>query len=145
MPGPPPDPNAKRRNARVGITVLPASGRKGRAPAWPLPGRMAAGEQAAWRELWKTPQAVAWERLGMTRVVARYCRILVESERPFAKDAWGEARQLEDRLGLTPKSMKALMWVVSEDEVAEKRDAKTSVQKGRPNQPPMLLIVNDEG
>lgn len=35
--GPPPNPNAKRRNARVGLTRLPAGGYKGTIPKWPLP------------------------------------------------------------------------------------------------------------
>lgn len=37
MPGPPPNPNAVRRNHRVGVVVLPAEGYKGRTPKWPLP------------------------------------------------------------------------------------------------------------
>lgn len=37
MPGPPPNPNAVRRNARVGVVVLPAKGRTGRTPKWPMP------------------------------------------------------------------------------------------------------------
>lgn len=37
MPGPPPNPNAIRRNPRVGPVVLPAGGRTGRTPKWPLP------------------------------------------------------------------------------------------------------------
>lgn len=37
MPGPPGNPNAIRRNPRVGVVVLPAGGRKGRTPTWPLP------------------------------------------------------------------------------------------------------------
>lgn len=37
MPGPPPNPNAVRRNQRVGVVVLPAEGYKGRTPKWPLP------------------------------------------------------------------------------------------------------------
>lgn len=37
MPGPPPNPNAQRRNARVGLVRLPAGGRTGRTPKWPLP------------------------------------------------------------------------------------------------------------
>lgn len=32
-----PNPNARRRNARVGVVVLPAEGRKGDTPEWPLP------------------------------------------------------------------------------------------------------------
>ncbi|HXH77304.1 hypothetical protein [Nocardioides sp.] len=44
MPGPSSNPNAIRRNVRVGPTVLPAEGFKGRMPTWPLPDnpRMAA-------------------------------------------------------------------------------------------------------
>jgi len=34
----------------------------------------------------------------------------------------GEVRQLEDRLGLNPKSMRSLLWEVTDDEVSEKRD-----------------------
>lgn len=37
MPGPSPNPNAIRRNHRVGPVVLPAEGFKGRMPSWPLP------------------------------------------------------------------------------------------------------------
>lgn len=37
MPGPPPNPNASRRNTRVGMVRLPSGGRTGRTPKWPLP------------------------------------------------------------------------------------------------------------
>lgn len=37
MPGPSSDPNAIRRNKRVGPLVLPAAGFTGRIPRWPLP------------------------------------------------------------------------------------------------------------
>lgn len=36
VPGPPPNPNARRRNARVTMTKLPAEGRHGAPPPWPL-------------------------------------------------------------------------------------------------------------
>jgi hypothetical protein len=76
-----------------------------------------------WAELWLTPQAVAWERLGWSRTVARYCRVLVDAERTGAPAAiQAEARQLEDRLGLTPMSMLRLRWEISRDEVGEKRE-----------------------
>jgi hypothetical protein len=39
------------------------------------------------------------------------------------KDAMAEARQLEDRLGLTPKSMRMLLWEITVDEVTEKRQS----------------------
>lgn len=37
MPGPPPNPNRRRRNATLAMTQLPAEGRKGDPPPWPLP------------------------------------------------------------------------------------------------------------
>src|SRR6266511_4078941 len=81
--GPPPKPDGlrRRRNRAPGMTWLPAGGRQGEAPAWPLPGRHTAAEREAWAQLWRTPQAVAWEELGWARTVARYCRLLVRAER----------------------------------------------------------------
>jgi hypothetical protein len=126
MPGPPAKIDAVRRNARVGPRLLPQKGRKGKAPAWPLDvaGRMRKGELAAWRKLWATPQAAAWEGLGWVDTVARYCRFLVLS---FSEDASAPVLShvvaLEDRLGLTPKSMRMLMWEVAADEVAVARQS----------------------
>lgn len=161
--GPPPkDPShRRRRNATVAMTPLPASGRQGRPPAWPLgadivtqaklrvardrvedlEGKRAAGfpvseqaltralervavletvveiqaasEAALWRELWRTPQAVEWERLRWTREVAQYIRwkVLAESG---DMDAAKEARQLADRLGLTPLALLRLRWTIAD-------------------------------
>lgn len=132
MPGPPPKPAAqrRRRNAAPLETTLPAGGRKGAAPKWPL-GRRVAGEKELWRELWSTPQAVMWERSGWTRVVARYCRLTVESEKPGASVALlAEVRQLEDRLGLSPMAMRRLLWRVDgRDEVADKRESKAPARR----------------
>ncbi|HEU4544485.1 MAG TPA: hypothetical protein VFR23_25365 [Jiangellaceae bacterium] len=119
-PAPKPDP--VRRNSRVGPLKLPAEGRRGEPPKWPLGAKPVAELQRIWRELWATPQAVAWERLGWTRVVARYARVALAAE-VLDKDALAEARHLEDRLGLTPKAMRMLLWEVVSDEVAEQRQA----------------------
>lgn len=121
MPGPAPkDPaSRRRRNAAVGKTLLPAGGREGDAPVWPL----SSGEPDVWAELWASPQASAWERFGWTRVVARYALLLERSEDVDAPAAiLGEVRQLEDRLGLNPKSMRSLLWEVTDDELSGKRD-----------------------
>lgn len=119
-----------RRNARVGPLKLPAEGRKGKAPKWPLPGDGLEGEREVWVELWRTPQAVAWERLGWTRTVARYARVVVAAE-ALNKDALAEARQLEDRLGLTPKAMRLLLWEIVSDEVGQQRQSGTSGARAR--------------
>jgi hypothetical protein len=105
---------------------LPPEGRAGEAPEWPLPGEA----PDTWGELWSTPQAAAWERMGWTRVVARYVHILSLCEDPESMTAalLGEARQMEDRLGLTPMSMLRLRWEIAPDEVAEKRTEKTTAK-----------------
>ena len=127
MPGPAPDPNARRRNKRQAAMVLPVGGRVGRAPAFPIKGQRV---PAVWRELWLTPQSAAWEKLGYHRTVARYALLLQSAEKPDATAALlNEVRQLEDRLGLTPMSMKRLEWVISDDEVSEKRSEKKPASK----------------
>jgi hypothetical protein len=65
--------------------------------------------------LWHTPQAVAWERLGWSHEVARYCRLLVKASLPKAVPAvHGQCTALADRLGLTPKAMRMLLWTVGQ-------------------------------
>ena len=173
-PGPAPNPNAKRTNLRVGVVRLPAKGRTGRTPKWPLPDdpritarinllqdaieeleerELAHGklertertaltrkrealaiaeverdvvretEQELWRDLWHTPQAHAWEQLGWTREVAQYVRHKAAAEIGSMEDS-KEARLRADSLGLTPKAMRSLMWVIAEDELGDKRAEK---------------------
>lgn len=120
MPGPAPKPDAqrRRRNAPMANTTrLPATGRDGSPPDWPL-SKATAAESGLWAELWATAQAVAWENMGWTRVVARYARLLTVAEKRGTTGAvlLGEVRQLEDRLGLTPMAMLRLRWEVVSDE-----------------------------
>lgn len=130
MEGPVPKFNpVKGYRGKSGPQKLPAEGRKGDPPIWPL-GPITVGEDKAWKELWATPQAVMWERLGWIRTVARYCRIMCEAELPFGSaQARTEARQLEDRLGLTPKSLRLLLWEIVQDEVEQKRNETSDVRK----------------
>lgn len=140
MPGPPPKPDAqrRRRNTTPPSSRLPAEGRKGPAPDWPL--RVLPDDAAGiWDELWATPQAAAWDRMGpgTVRVVARYVVLLTMAEVGDVKAA-PEVRQLEDRLGLTPMSMLRLRWEVAPDELAEARAAKTAPAARR-----RLQVVDD--
>jgi len=68
-------------------------------------------ELELWRELWSTPQAVQWDRLGWRREVAQYVRWKVAAELGDL-NASKEARQLSDRLGLTPLAMLRLRWEI---------------------------------
>ncbi|MDT0477389.1 hypothetical protein RM863_35235 [Streptomyces sp. DSM 41014] len=166
--GPAPKPGgARRRNATVAMTPLPAGGRKGRPPKWPLQddvvltarrdialrkaddlelallepnlkGRAKANaekkadsareaaliltkqleaqqavEAQLWRELWATPQAVMWQKLSWTREVAQYVRWKSRAESGDL-DAAKEARQIADRLGLTPLAMLRLRWTIAD-------------------------------
>ena len=108
------------------MTRLPATGREGDPPVWPL-SRANKRETELWGRLWRSPQAVVWERLGWTDVVARYARLLVEANgRDASASVLAEVRQLEDRLGLTPMSMLKLRWEVGEVE-EEPEEAESGV------------------
>lgn len=85
--------------------------------------RAEARELEVWERLWRSPQAVAWERSGSEIDVAVYVRHLVAAEGGDMKAA-SEARQWSDRLGLNPKAMRSLLWEVADlDEVSDKRVA----------------------
>lgn len=116
----------RRQNASIALTQLPAGGREGDVPVWPLGAAKSPSVKSAelelWKQLWATPQAVMWERNAWTRTVARYCRLAIAAEKPKALGAvLTETRQLEDRLGLSPMSMLRLRWEVVADELAEAR------------------------
>lgn len=153
-----------RRNATYAMTKLPAEGRKGRAPKWPLGGDLeletkihlaqreivahqeelewagsardraalrrkiarvrkviaesqamlkfaAKTEREIWAELWKSPQAVQWERRGWFRDVALYARHQAKAEGGSLDDS-KEARQREDRLGLNDLALLRLRWEI---------------------------------
>lgn len=176
-PAPKPAGERRRRNATAATTRLPADGRQGDPPRWPLlddvalttrrdmaqrevddlelqlmepeltsrqraaaKRKLSAAQTTAnvltvqldaqrrveaelWAELWGTPQAAAWENLGWTREVAQYTRWKARAEQGDL-DASKEARQLADRLGLSPLAMLRLRWEVAADEVAEQRTRK---------------------
>jgi hypothetical protein len=118
----------RRRNPRVGPLKLPGEGRQGPPPRWPLAGRTLKAERDTWTRLWATPQAWAWEQLGWTDTVARYCRLLVEaSARHAPPGTHAQATALEDRLGLTPKAMRLLLWQIDHGPVEQQETGEGSV------------------
>lgn len=130
MPGPAPKKYVRRRNARPDWVQLPAEGRTGPTPKWPLKGRTPAG----WVDLWRTPQAVMWEQQGNELLVARYLKLRNLIQNPDSLEdvnaaSWGELRQLEDRLGLSPMAMKRLMWEVEETPASKGLAEVTSIDR----------------
>jgi hypothetical protein len=160
--GPPPDPMALRRDRpqdQDTWTSLPAEGRTGRIPPWPLdpevmlasklevtrdqrillegmiedgtapkgaPAKLARldqqiaqldatikavkkGELKLWKALWRTPQAVMWEKMRWTREVALYVRLQIQAEIGYI-EAGKEARMWSDRLGLNPSALLRNRW-----------------------------------
>lgn len=77
-------------------------------------------ELALWRELWRLPQAAAWNRHTYVREVAKYVRLTVLAESGDI-NAGKEARQWSDRLGLNDLALLRLRWEVAPDEVAQQR------------------------
>lgn len=151
MPGPPPDPDALRRdrNTDEGWHVLPVTGRTGPTPDWPL---TPAGNREAWhwQRLWKTPQATRWEVLGQHVQVAMYVRRLVAAEEPDATAALGNhILRLEEGLGLSIPGMRRNRWQIGSQQSAPATQAtgtegvaprrSTSSPKGR------LSVVRDDG
>ena len=117
---PTPTENPRRRNARLPMNVLPAEGRRGRAPAWPLPAKLPA-EAKLWAEMWKKPQAIVWERQCIERVVARYVRMVVRSESDIEAPITllAAVASLEDRLMLNPISLKRAYYVIAGDDTVK--------------------------
>lgn len=109
--GPPPDPTALSRERDAGEwTVLPAEGRQGATPEWPLT-EQTIRESTLWEQLWRKPQALMWERYGQEFEVALYVRRLSEAElidSPVTLTTL--VKQMSDSLGLTTPGMRSNRW-----------------------------------
>lgn len=128
--GPAPDPLAFRRDRPTDQgewTDLPATGRAGAPPPWPLLDELA-GEATLWERQWARPQAVMWERNGQELEVALFVRALVVSEGPRASAA---DRSLVQRkmgdLGLTAPGLRALRWRIVEMAAPAARQSRARV------------------
>lgn len=117
--GPPPDPTALRRDRDAGEwTVLPAEGRPGDPPEWPME-QQSGREADLWQAMWLKPQAFIWERLGQEFEVALYVRRLAEAEEPGSAVALSTlVRQMADGLGLTTPGLRANRWRIERPEAA---------------------------
>lgn len=126
--GPAPDPTALRRERDAGEwTILPAEGREGSAPDWPLT-EPSEREFELWVALWRKPQALMWERFGQEVEVALYARRLAEAEEPKSfVNLSTLVRQMSDSLGLTTPGMRANRWRIDRVDSGETGLAKPAV------------------
>ena len=145
--GPPADPNALRRDRPSDAatwTTLPAEGRVGDPPPFPLP-RPNAREKQLWESLWAKPQAIMWEQMQVVDQVGLYVRRWTEAEkRDAGSAAVTVARQLGDALGLTLPGLSALRWRIAPDEVGERRIEATAPPRLSSRQR-LTVVVDDRG
>lgn len=135
--GPAPDPNSYRSMDREWVE-LPPGGFEGVVPEFPLPravqfsryfedGRRVTepdpdetaavwdAELELWAELWRKPQAAAWDALGLKFQVAAYVRAFLESVRADATSGLKTAvLRMEAELGLNVPGMRSNGWRIAE-------------------------------
>lgn len=145
--GPAPDPNALRRNRpsdQAGWRTLPAEGRPGEPPEWPLT-EPSGREGDLWAELWQSPQALMWDELGQALEVALAVRTLAEAERADARiDIKKMVRPYLDSLGLTVQGMLRNRWKIAP--AAEQDEAPAAERPAAPRRPgprDRLKVVRD--
>lgn len=124
--GPPPDPNALRRDRaadQASWVTLPESGREGTAPVWPLP-RPTAPERRMWEREWQRPQAVMWERLGLGDEVALYVRTFIRAQgKNAAATLIGRTMQLQESLGLSTTGLARRRWTIGQTTQQQRQKA----------------------
>lgn len=107
------DRSHKAKTDSQGWITLPAEGRDGPLPAWPLISP-SDREMELWERLWETPQAIMWERLAQDFEVASYVRLLARAESPRSSAIiWGQVKQLAESLGLSVSGMARNRWTVA--------------------------------
>lgn len=145
--GPPPDPNALRRDRKsdaAGWVTLPAEGRVGDAPEWPL-SEASDRELELWEREWRRPQAVQWEVTAAEVEVALYVRRLAEAEEPGAPTNLGTlVKQLMEGLGISQDGLARRRWKIAADEVAAKRSGPVAKPAGRKSARDRFKVVSDE-
>jgi hypothetical protein len=112
--GPAPTSTDRSHKAQAeGWVTLPAEGRDGPEPAFPLD-MTSQRELDLWARLWETPQAVMWEQLHQEFEVASYVRLLVRAEKPSSSAIiWGQVKQFAESLGLSVSGMQRNRWTIA--------------------------------
>lgn len=128
----------------IPTTVLPWSGRTDPPPRLPPCLKLGKAGRAWWRWAWSTPQAAAWalghegvvarrasledDLAALQQVEGLDFEVLVDAKAPEVRQAvqrvaalatgklqiCREMRELDDRLGLTPKAMAQLRWRIGD-------------------------------
>ena len=138
--GPAPDPSSGRSERRD-WKDLPASGRDGEVPEWPLT-EATSRELVLWERWWRKPEAVIWEKDGSADYVALTVRMFAEAEVEKASaENRKTVRMMMADLYLTRDAKDRAGFRVISDEVTAKRDEKAS----RPTSRDRMTVVKTNG
>jgi hypothetical protein len=116
----------RRNSATPGFEQLDPDGQVVPAPEWPF-GAPTLEERAKWDELWRRPQSLKWQQIQCEDTVALYVRALLAASEDMNPKIMNEVRQLDNKLGLSPQSMRHLGWEVP----ASKADEPSVVSNGK--------------
>jgi hypothetical protein len=111
--GPARQPDALRRDRdKTGQIHLPAAGRPGDPPTWPLDAPIDR-ELTLWAAEWRRPPALMWDLLGLALEAALYVRAVVvaEGRKATAADRTVVLRSM-DGLGLTVGGLAKNGWII---------------------------------
>lgn len=91
-------------------------------PAAPWQDGWHAGSVEQWERLWSTPQATQWREDDpeLDRWILLHEVVWFRSKTPSI-GMLTEMRQIEDRHGLNPKAMAAMVWRIGEPEAPQQR------------------------
>ena len=117
-----PEERARRNKPSTANMELPAEGRQKPTPPWPTDALPSPVAWARWEELWRLPQAVAWEHMRVPPYVVAMVADLRTRDK-LSNNEMMEARQIEDRLGLNPMAMRRLGWEVKTPDIQPERVA----------------------
>ena len=121
----PPQLNASKPNSRArrrsvtssgpaSTVILPAAGCEMPIPKIPAGREWSRVEKRRWNELWTSPQATQWDETasGTVALLVSYASLLLSGQGA----AWiaQECRHASEALGLTPRSLLALNWQISD-------------------------------
>lgn len=115
MPGPAPKPNAHRRQGHAETfqwVQLPPEGRQGPPPPIPEWHDWSEAARDEWTRWWSTPWATQWhaDDPALGRLLYIFDQIITGHGNAALM---AEARQIEDRLGFSPKSRLQLRWLIA--------------------------------
>lgn len=140
-------------NVEFNPMALPARGRTANPPAFPLPKIvrfvMVAGsdgkpkrhvdtatstqfrtrELEIWRQIWKSPQAVAWEREPYRwPTIGEFCRLkaVLEADPDSNAALFSRLREYRNEIGLSPDGLRQNGWAIAPDQLAAKRADKAA-------------------